>query len=69
MPPDAKKKSKELLAKAKVQRADEEVLSRGANLAHRVGFVSDEIDALRQRSSDGEIALNALLKARKPDCY
>lgn len=69
MPPDAKKKSKDLLAKARVQRADEEVLSRGANLVHRVGFVSDEIDALRQRSSDSEIALNALLKARKLDRY
>jgi hypothetical protein len=69
MPPNAKKKSKDLLAKARVQRADEEVLSRGANLAYGVGFVSDEIDALRQRSSDGEIALKALLKARKPDRY
>jgi uncharacterized protein YjbI with pentapeptide repeats len=69
MPTDAKKKSKDLLAKAGVQRADEEVLSRAANLANRVGFVSDEIQALMQRSSDREIALNALLKARKPDHY
>jgi Protein of unknown function (DUF3723) len=69
MPADAKKKSKDLLAKAGVQKADEEVISREANLADRVGFVSDEIEALKQRSSDGEIARNALLKARKPDRY
>jgi hypothetical protein len=47
----------DLLAKAGVQRADEEVLSRAANLAERVGFVSDEIHALKQRSSDREITL------------
>jgi hypothetical protein len=68
-PTDAKKKSKDLLAKARVQRADEEVLSRAANLADRVGFVSDEIEVLKQRSSDREIARSALLKARKPDRY
>jgi hypothetical protein len=43
MPMDAKKQSNDLLAKAGVQRADEEVLSRAVNLADRVGFVSDEI--------------------------
>jgi hypothetical protein len=69
LPPDTKKKSKDLLAKAGVYRADEEVLSRGANLAYRVGFVSDEINALKQQSSDADIALNALLKAWKPGRY
>ncbi|TAQ83715.1 hypothetical protein B7494_g7958 [Chlorociboria aeruginascens] len=66
---DAKKKSKDLLAKVGVQRADEKVLSRAANLAYKIGFVSDEIQALRERSSDREIAYNALLKARKPGRY
>jgi hypothetical protein len=35
MPTDAKKRSKDLLAKAGVQRADKEVLSRAANLVDR----------------------------------
>ena len=69
MPTDAKKKKKDLLAKAGVERADEEVLSKFAALADRLGFKSPEIRALNQRLSDREIARNALLKARKPDRY
>ncbi|TVY13719.1 hypothetical protein LARI1_G009020, partial [Lachnellula arida] len=69
MPTDAKKKKKDLLAKPGVRRADEEVLSDSAAQADRLGFKSNEIQALKQRSSDREIARNALLKARKPDRY
>lgn len=60
---DAKKKKRDLLAKAEVKRADEEVLFELAALADQVGFESPEIQALKQRSSDREIARNALLKA------
>jgi hypothetical protein len=67
VPRDSKKKN--LLAKAGVERADEKVLSELAALADRVGFESNEIQALKQRLSDREIAYNALLKARKPDRY
>jgi hypothetical protein len=40
---DVKKKSKDLLTKAGVQRADKEVLLRVVNLADQVGFVSNKI--------------------------
>ena len=69
MPTEARKKGKDLLAKAGVENADEEVLSEFAALAERLGFESSEISASKQRSSDGEIARKALLKARKPDRY
>ncbi|KAH7308867.1 hypothetical protein BKA65DRAFT_414915, partial [Rhexocercosporidium sp. MPI-PUGE-AT-0058] len=69
MPSESKKSTKVLLAKARVQKADEEVSSRAVHLADRVGFASDELEALKQRSPDREIARNALLKARKPDLY
>ncbi|KAL6242584.1 hypothetical protein RBB50_010230 [Rhinocladiella similis] len=62
MPTEARKKRKDLLAKAGVEKADEQVLSEFAALADRLGFKSDEIQALKQRSSDREIARNALLK-------
>jgi hypothetical protein len=37
--------------------------------ADRLGFESDEISALKQRSPEREIARNALLEARKSDRY
>lgn len=69
MPAGPKKKQKDLLAKAECYGADETVLHEYAALADRLGFVSREIDDLKKRSSDREIARNALLKARKPDRY
>ncbi|ETN44455.1 uncharacterized protein HMPREF1541_10636 [Cyphellophora europaea CBS 101466] len=69
MPAEAKKDSKDLLARAAVERADEGVLSEFAALADRLGFHSSKIQALKQLSSDAQIARNALLKARKPSRY
>lgn len=66
IPKEAKRK---LLAKVAVERADENILSALAVLANRVGFESEEIYDLKQRSSDNDIARNALLKARRPDQY
>jgi hypothetical protein len=48
---------------------DEALLSDFAALADQLGFQSDQISALKQRSSDREIARVALLNARKPDRY
>ncbi|CAD6446248.1 f68f9563-ded7-4069-bc2f-2a3b06713e93 [Sclerotinia trifoliorum] len=67
--PNTKKKKKDLLAKSGVEKADEMILFEFAALADRLGFASPEIQTLRQSSSDREIALHALLKARKPDRY
>ncbi|KAF2267287.1 hypothetical protein CC78DRAFT_551975 [Lojkania enalia] len=69
MPPDSKKKDKDLLAKAECHGADDTVLYEFAALADRLGFASPGIDRLKQRSSDRETARNALLKARKPGRY
>ncbi|CCD42643.1 hypothetical protein BofuT4_P074450.1 [Botrytis cinerea T4] len=69
IPPDTKKKKKDLLAKSGVEKADETMLSEFAALADRLGFASPEIQTLKQSSSDREIALQALLKARKPEWY
>ncbi len=69
MPAEAKKKGKDLLAKAGAGGADEEVLFEFAALANRLGFRSDNIRALMQSSSDRQIARSALLRARKPNRY
>lgn len=66
---ETKKKKKKLLAKARIQKADEVSSSEFAVLADRLGFQSEEILALKQRSSDRDIARDALLRARKPDRY
>ena len=58
-----KKKKKDLLAKVGGGEADETVLCEFAALAYRLGFESDEVCALKQRSLDREIARSALLKA------
>ncbi|KAG9238306.1 hypothetical protein BJ875DRAFT_502178 [Amylocarpus encephaloides] len=55
-PPNQNNKKKNLLAKAGTVRPDEVVLSDFAALADRLGFQSEQISALRQRSSDREIA-------------
>ena len=69
MPTEVKKKKKDLLTKAGAGKADEETLFDFAALADRLGFESNNISALKQRSPDREIAHNALLKARKPDRF
>jgi hypothetical protein len=70
LPPPLKKDTKKnRLAKAGTAKPDEVVLSDSAVLADQLGFQSDQISALKQRSSDREIARVALLNARKPDRY
>ena len=69
MPADPKKKEKDLLAKAECYRADETFLHEYAALADQLGFASRETRDSRERSSDREIARNALLKARKLERY
>jgi hypothetical protein len=69
-PPSKENKTKrKRLAKARPGKVDEVVLSNFAALAIRLGFKSDQISALSQRSADREIARAALLKARKSDRY
>ncbi|KAH7408978.1 hypothetical protein BKA64DRAFT_385147 [Cadophora sp. MPI-SDFR-AT-0126] len=69
-PPSEEKKTKrKRLAKARPRKADEVDLSNFAALAIRLGFKSDQISALSQRSADREIARAALLNARKSDRY
>jgi hypothetical protein len=67
MSTDAKKT--DLLIKAGVRRADEEVLSDFSTLADQSRFASNQIYDLMQCSSDREIARTALIKARKPGRY
>jgi hypothetical protein len=62
MPAEPKKKT--ALAKPTGEKADEVVLCELAALAYRLGFDSEEIRCLMQRSPDREIARDALLKAR-----
>ncbi|KAG4414646.1 hypothetical protein IFR04_012217 [Cadophora malorum] len=68
-PSKENKTKKKLLAKARPGKVDEVVLSNFAALAIRLGFKSDRISALSQRSADREIARAALLNARKSDRY
>jgi hypothetical protein len=62
-------KRKKLSTKPIAGKADEIVLCDFAILAHRLGYKSDPISSLTERSADREIARSALLKARKPDRY
>ncbi|PVH71515.1 hypothetical protein DL98DRAFT_540001 [Cadophora sp. DSE1049] len=69
-PPSEETKTKrKRLAKARPGKVDEVVLSNFTALAVRLGFKSDQISALSQRSADREIACAALLNARKSDRY
>jgi hypothetical protein len=68
-PPKEKKKTKSRLAKTRSAKADEVVLSEFAALTDRLGFQSEQISILKQRSLDREVARDALLKAQKPDRY
>ena len=67
MPAGPKRKS--MLAKPKSEKADQMVLCEFAALAYQLGFETEEIRSLMQRSPDREIARDALLKARKPGRY
>jgi hypothetical protein len=67
MPAEPKKKN--LLTKPASEKADEIVLCEFAALASRLGYESERIRSLAQRSPDREIARSALLKARKPARY
>lgn len=67
--PPKKDTKKNRLAKAGTAKPDEAILSNFAALAIQLGFQSDQISALKQCSSDREIAREALLTARKPDRY
>ena len=62
-------KKKDILAKPGVKRGNDKLLFGFASLAHRLGFESDEINALRNQSTDREIARDALLNARDPGRY
>ncbi|PVH68124.1 hypothetical protein DL98DRAFT_475067, partial [Cadophora sp. DSE1049] len=68
-PSDENKTKRKRLAKARPRKVDEVVLSNFAALAIRLGFKSDQVSALSQRSADREIARAALLNARKSDRY
>jgi Protein of unknown function (DUF3723) len=65
----AEPKKKNLLAKPTNEKADEIILCEGAILASRLGYESEKIHSIAQRSPDREIARSALFKARKPDRY
>jgi len=69
LPSEETKTKKKRLAKARPGKVDEVVLSNFAALAIQLGFKSDQISALSQRSADREIARAALLNARKLDHY
>ncbi|KAH8799664.1 hypothetical protein F5884DRAFT_758143 [Xylogone sp. PMI_703] len=62
-------KRKKLSTKPITGKADEIVLCEFAAFANRLGFESEEIRGLIQRSADDEIARSVLLKACKPDRY
>ncbi|KAH7305378.1 hypothetical protein BKA65DRAFT_520822 [Rhexocercosporidium sp. MPI-PUGE-AT-0058] len=75
LPPPSEPSSEETktkrkrLAKARPGKVNEIILSNFATLAIRLGFKSNQISALSQRSADREIARAALLNARKSGCY
>ncbi len=69
LPSEETKTKKKRLAKPRPGKVDEVALSNFAALAIRLGFKSDQISALSQRSADREIARAALLNARKSDHY
>lgn len=62
-------KRKKLLTKPTTGKADEIVLCEFATLACRLGYESEPIHSLIQRSADRKIACSDIPKARKPDSY
>lgn len=69
LPAPREEETKKKLAKARIQKADEVSSSEFAVLADWLGFQSEEILALKRRSSDRDIARDALIRARKQDRY
>jgi hypothetical protein len=67
--PAVPKRKKKLSTKPITGKADEIVLREFATFAYRLGYESEPIHSLIQRSADREIARSALLKARKPGRY
>jgi hypothetical protein len=65
IPAQRKKARNDLLAKP-TNNLSETALCEFAALAYRLGFKSDQIHSLIQRSADREIARMALREARKP---
>ncbi|PYH82469.1 hypothetical protein BO82DRAFT_401460 [Aspergillus uvarum CBS 121591] len=65
MPPEAKDDD-DLLDKPALARADKKAIYKMAELAHRLGFKSPEINAIIDSSPDYQLARAALLQARKP---
>ncbi|KAH7111054.1 hypothetical protein B0J11DRAFT_473541 [Dendryphion nanum] len=62
-------KRKKFSTKSVIGKGDETILCEFASFAYRLGYESESIHSLTQRSVDREIARSALLKARKPDRY
>ena len=61
--------SDNLLAKASCKNTDEDTINGMAVLVQQLGFDSPEIKHIIKQSPDRQIAVAALLKAWKPDCY
>ncbi|KAJ5216815.1 hypothetical protein N7468_009823 [Penicillium chermesinum] len=64
-----KRQKKDHIAKPQHETVDDMTLYDMAILAKKLGFKSPEIEELIQESPDRQIARDALLKARRPDCY
>ncbi|KIM93530.1 hypothetical protein OIDMADRAFT_61463 [Oidiodendron maius Zn] len=69
LPPVPKKAKKDTLAKARSVRANKVTLYKFTDLADQLGFKSPQINDLKKRSPDQEIASIALLIARRHDRY
>ena len=64
-----KPQKKDPAAKPNREVADQTILYDMAVLARRLGFKSPQIAQLIEQSPDRQIAQDALLRARRPDCY
>ena len=64
-----KPQKKDPAAKPNREVADQTILYDMAVLARRLGFKSPQIEQLIKQSPDRQIAQDALLRARRPDCY
>jgi hypothetical protein len=64
-----KPQKREPMAKPNHDVMDHMILYDMAALARKLGFKSPQIDQLMQQSPDRQIAQDALLRARRPDCY
>ena len=64
-----KPQKKDPAAKPNREVADQTILYDMAVLARRLGFKSPQIEQLIEQSPDRQIAQEALLRARRPDCY